>query len=166
MVSQIAKQEKKEIAFQELKQQSSRLMNVLFPVTWIFLIASKFLYPIIFSEAFEQSASIFNIYLLLIISRMIFPQSVVLAFQRRDIILNTAYWEITINVFSSLILMWKFGIIGIAYGTVVAFLSEKLILAYRLKKLNVDFQQYTNFSKWFLFTIITVLLYFFVENFL
>ena len=97
---------------------------------------------------------------------MIFPQSVVLALQRRDIILNTAYWEITINVFSSLILMWKFGIIGIAYGTVVAFLSEKLILAYRLKKLNVDFQQYTNFSKWFLFTVITVLLYFFVENFL
>jgi O-antigen/teichoic acid export membrane protein len=166
MVSQIAKQEKKEIAFQELKQQSSRLMNVLFPVTWIFLIASKFLYPIIFSEAFEQSASIFNIYLLLIISRMIFPQSVVLALQRRDLILNTAYWEITINVFSSLILMWKFGIIGIAYGTVVAFLSEKLILAYRLKKLNVDFQQYTNFSKWFLFTVTTVLLYFFVENFL
>jgi UDP-N-acetylenolpyruvoylglucosamine reductase len=34
------------------------------------------------------------------------------------------------------------------------------------KKLNVDFQQYTNFSKWFLFTVITVLLYFFVENFL
>jgi O-antigen/teichoic acid export membrane protein len=166
MVSQIAKQEKKEIAFQELKQQSSRLMNVLFPVTWIFLIASKFLYPIIFSQVFEQSASIFNIYLLLIISRMIFPQSVVLALQRRDIILNTAYWEITINVFSSLILMWKFGIIGIAYGTVVAFLSEKLILAYRLKKLNVDFQQYTNFSKWFLFTVITILLYFFVENFL
>jgi O-antigen/teichoic acid export membrane protein len=166
MVSQIAKQEKKEIAFQELKQQSSRLMNVLFPVTWIFLIASKFLYPIIFSQAFEQSASIFNIYLLLIISRMIFPQSVVLALQRRDIILNTAYWEISINVFSSLILMWKFGIIGIAYGTVIAFLSEKLILAYRLKKLNVDFQQYTNFSKWFLFTVITVLLYFFVENFL
>jgi Na+-driven multidrug efflux pump len=61
--------------------------------------------------------------------------------------------------------MLKFGIIGIAYGTVVAFLSEKIILAYRLKRLNVDFQQYTNLSRWFFFSLITIFLYFFVENF-
>ncbi len=166
MIPSIVKKENINDGINELKSQGERLMNILFPITWVFLISSKYLYPIIFSSQFSDSAAIFNVYLLLVISRTIFPQTVVMASQRRDIILNTAYWEITINVFSSLILMWKFGIIGIAYGTVVAFLSEKLILAYRLKKLNVDFQQYTNFSKWFLFTVITVLLYFFVENFL
>jgi O-antigen/teichoic acid export membrane protein len=166
MVSQLAKHDNLEIGLEELKQQSSRLMNVLFPLTWIFLICSKFLYPLIFSNAFEQSASIFNIYLLLIISRMIFPQSILMAINRRDLILKTAYWEVIINIVSSVILMWKFGIIGIAYGTFVAFLSEKLILAYRLKMLKIDFQQYTNFGKWITFTTITVLLYFFVENFL
>lgn len=166
MVSQIAKQENSETGLQELKQQSTRLMNVLFPITWIFLIASQYLYPLIFSLAFEESARIFNIYLLLIISRMIFPQSVLLGLNRRDLILKTAYWEILINVISSLILMWKFGITGIAYGTVIAFLSEKLILIYRLKKLNVDFQHYTNVIKWTLFTFLTICLYFFVENFL
>jgi O-antigen/teichoic acid export membrane protein len=97
---------------------------------------------------------------------MIFPQSILLAINRRDLILKTAYWEVIINIVSSVILMWKFGIIGIAYGTFVAFLSEKIILAYRLKRLKIDFQQYTNFGKWITFTIITVLLYFFVENFL
>jgi hypothetical protein len=165
MVSQIAKQDKQHLALDELKKQSTRLMNVLFPITWIFLLCSKFLYPLIFSSAFVQSASIFNIYLLLIISRMIFPQSVILALKRSDIILKTAYWEIAINVISSVILMLKFGIIGIAYGTVVAFLSEKIILAYRLKSLNVDFQQYTNLTRWFFFSLITIFLYFFVENF-
>ena len=166
MVSQIAKQDNLKIGLEELKQQSSRLMNVLFPLTWIFLISSKFLYPLIFSHAFEQSASIFNIYLLLIISRMIFPQSILLAINRRDLILKTAYREVIINILSSVILMWKFGIIGIAYGTFVAFLSEKLILAYRLKMLKIDFQQYTDFGKWIIFSTITVLLCFFVENFL
>jgi O-antigen/teichoic acid export membrane protein len=165
MVSQIAKPGNQEVAINELKQQSSRLMNILFPITWIFLLASKFLYPLIFSAAFEQSASIFNIYLLLIISRMIFPQSVILGLKRSDILLKTAYWEIAINIVSSVILMLKFGIIGIAYGTVFAFLSEKMILSYRLKRLGVDFQQYTNLTRWFLFTIITIFLYFFVENF-
>ncbi len=166
MVSQIAKQDNLKIGLEDLKQQSSRLMNVLFPITWIFLLGSKFLYPLIFSHAFEQSASIFNIYLLLIISRLIFPQSILLAINRRDLILKTAVWEIIINIVSSLFLMWKFGIIGIAYGTFLAFLSEKLILAYRLKMLKIDFQQYTNFAKWFLLTAITLLVYFFVENFL
>jgi O-antigen/teichoic acid export membrane protein len=165
MVSQIAKPGNQEVAINELKQQSSRLMNILFPITWIFLLASKFLYPLIFSAAFEQSASIFNIYLLLIISRMIFPQSVILGLKRSDILLKTAYWEIAINIVSSVILMLKFGIIGIAYGTVFAFLSEKMILSYRLKRLGVDFQQYTNLTRWFLFTVITIFLYFFVENF-
>ena len=97
---------------------------------------------------------------------MIFPQSVLLGLNRRDLILKTAYWEILINVISSLILMWKFGITGIAYGTVIAFLSEKLILIYRLKNLNIDFQHYTNVIKWTLFTFLTICLYFFVENFL
>jgi len=165
MVSQIAKQENQHLALEELKQQSTRLMNVLFPITWIFLLCSKFLYPLIFSATFVQSASIFNIYLLLIISRMIFPQSVILALKRSDIILKTSYWEIAINFVSSIVLMWQFGMIGIAYGTVIAFLSEKVILTYRLKTLGIDFQLYTNISKWFIFTIITIFLYFFVENF-
>ena len=97
---------------------------------------------------------------------MIFPQSVLLALNRRELILKTAYWEVIINIVSSLILMWKFGIIGIAYGTAIAFLSEKLILIYRLKTLNIDFQQYTSVGRWLLFTFLTMLLYFFVENFL
>lgn len=166
MVSQISKQENTETGLQELKQQSTRLINVLFPITWLFLMASHYLYPLIFSQAFEESARIFNVYLLLIISRMIFPQSVLLALNRRELILKTAYWEVIINIVSSLILMWKFGIIGIAYGTAIAFLSEKLILIYRLKTLNIDFQQYTSVGRWLLFTFLTMLLYFFVENFL
>ncbi|MFN6092834.1 MAG: polysaccharide biosynthesis C-terminal domain-containing protein, partial [Bacteroidota bacterium] len=76
-----------------------------------------------------------------------------------------SYWEIAINFVSSIVLMWQFGMIGIAYGTVIAFLSEKVILTYRLKTLGIDFQLYTNISKWFIFTIITIFLYFFVENF-
>jgi hypothetical protein len=89
-----------------------------------------------------------------------------MSLQKRSIILNTAYWEILINVVSSYLLMLKFGILGIAYGTFIAFLSEKLILAFRLKKLGFDFQTYTNYYRWFGYSFITILIYFFVENFL
>jgi len=166
MVPSITKRENFQEGLSDLKSQSTRLMNVLFPVTWIFLLSSKFLYPIIFSSHFQQSAGIFNIYLLLVISRTIFPQTVVMSLQKRSIILNTAYWEILINVVSSYLLMLKFGILGIAYGTFIAFLSEKLILAFRLKKLGFDFQTYTNYYRWFGYSFITILIYFFVENFL
>ncbi|MFM7015380.1 MAG: polysaccharide biosynthesis C-terminal domain-containing protein [Bacteroidota bacterium] len=166
MIPTLSRSEKLQESLKDLKVQSSRLMSILFPITWLFLLLSHWIYPFIFNEHFSQSASIFNIYLLLIISRMIFPQTVLLAMQRRETILNTAYWEIIINVISSYLFMLKFGIIGIAYGTVIAFLSEKLLLAYQLKKLNTDFQSYTNTARWFLFVIITILTYIFVENFL
>lgn len=166
MVVQLSKSEVTTESLSVLKSQSSRLMNFVFPVTWIFLLSSKWIYPLVFNPNFLTSSSIFNIYLLLIISRSIFPQSVVLAMQRRDLILKTAYWEIAINVISSVFFMMKFGVLGIAYGTVIAFLSEKIILCYHLKKLKVDFQSYTSIGKWFWFAMTTIIIYFFVENFL
>jgi hypothetical protein len=166
MIPSIAKKENINDGINELKSQGERLMNILFPITWVFLISSKYLYPIIFSSQFSESAAIFNVYLLLVISRTIFPQTVVMAIQRRDIILNTAYWEILINVIFSYLFMLKFGILGIAYGTFIAFLGEKLILTYRLNKLKFDFQSHTNFTRWAIYTLATIIIYFFVENFL
>ncbi len=166
MIPSIAKKENINDGINELKSQGERLMNILFPITWVFLISSKYIYPIIFSSQFSDSAAIFNVYLLLVISRTIFPQTVVMALQRRDIILNTAYWEILINVISSYLLMLKFGILGIAYGTFIAFLAEKLILTYQLNKLKFDFQSHTNFMRWAIYTLATIIVYIFVENFL
>jgi len=152
--------------FGTLIKESKLLMNWLFPVTIFLLLASKYLYPLIFSTAFEESAGIFNIYLLLIISRMVFPQSIMMALDAKREIFHTAILEIIINITASYLLMLKFGIQGIAYGTVIAFFMEKLILLMILKSKGVDIQEFTPVRLWIGYSTLMILTYYFVENFL
>jgi len=152
--------------FGTLIKESKLLMNWLFPVTILLLIGSKYLYPLIFSSAFEESARIFNIYLLLIISRMVFPQSIMMALDAKREIFHTAILEIIINITASYLLMLKFGIQGIAYGTVIAFFMEKLILLIILKSKGIEIQEFTPIRLWVGYSTLMILTYYFVENFL
>ncbi len=152
--------------FGKLRKESSLLMNWLFPLTLLLLLSSKIVYPIIFSERFSESSEIFNIYLLLIISRMTFPQAIMMALDAKKEIFQTAVLEIIINISASYFFMLKFGMVGVAYGTIVAFFAEKLILALLLKSKNIDFQEYTPIRLWLGYSSLMIVTYLFVENFL
>lgn len=149
-----------------LRKEGLKLMHVLFPVTILLLFSSGYLYPLIFSEEFSASVPVFNLYLLLLISRMIFPQTVVMATGKTRVIMMVSLAEIIINITASYLLMLEFGITGVAYGTIFAFFSEKLILALYLKyKAGLNFYRYTCTRAWFLYTILLLLTWIIVNNF-
>lgn len=150
----------------DLKKESAKLMNLLFPLSIFLLLTSYWLYPIVFRKEFIESAKIFNVYLLLIISRMIFPQSVVLALQKTKIIFKVALIEIIVNVTISYLLMLKFGLIGVAYGTVIAFMVDKFLLSIYLNSRGIKFTQYVPLKLWGWYSISLLLVYLFVENFI
>lgn len=152
--------------FGALVKESKLLMHWLFPITILLLLSSKVIYPLVFSPLFIESAGIFNIYLLLIICRMLFPQSILMALDAKKAIFRTAILEIVINVLASYLLMLKFGIRGIAYGTVIAFFAEKITLAMILKAKNIEIQEYTPIKQWLGYSILMLSTYYFVENFL
>ncbi|MBU0763637.1 MAG: oligosaccharide flippase family protein, partial [Bacteroidetes bacterium] len=62
-------------AIATLRRKSLRLMHLLFPLTIILLLLSHRLYPIVFNNNFIDSARVFNLYLLIIVSRLVFPQT-------------------------------------------------------------------------------------------
>ncbi len=103
-------------------------MHYLFPFTILLMLTSKWLYPIVFNAGFLKSANVFNIYLLLIVSRMVFPQTLLIGMRRTGILLFASATEILIAVILGLILIRPFGINGVAYASVIAFFCEKLIL--------------------------------------
>ena len=107
-------------------------MHVLFPVSMIFLLTSKWFYPLVFNSNFAASVPIFNVYLLLVMSRMIFTQTIVMALKQTKIIFYISIAEIMANIIASYLLMLRFGIIGIAYGTVIAYFLEKALLMWYL----------------------------------
>ena len=91
----------------ELKEKSGKLMHLFFPLTIMLLLVSPYIYRYRFSENFVYSAQIFNIYLLLIISRVLFPQTILTGMGKNKYLLVSAILEIIINVSLSLYLADK-----------------------------------------------------------
>ncbi len=136
----------------ELKKESLRLMHLLFPVTIVLLLSSKWFYPLVFRSEFVASAPIFNTYLLLLISRAVFPQTLVMALGKTGVIFKIALLEITVNIVCSYFLMLQLGIIGIALGTLVAFFTEKLALAVYLHKIQgIAAYEYIPWKTWLMY---------------
>jgi O-antigen/teichoic acid export membrane protein len=150
----------------EIKRRSTRLMHILFPITFVLLLTSKWIYPIVFNSQFIDSARVFNVFLLLIISRMVFPQTILIGLRKTRIIMLAAFLEIIINVSFSLFFLQYFGIIGVAMGTVVAYFSEKLILLlYNYYFLKIKPSEYFSISVLSIYSMILIACYFFIEVF-
>lgn len=151
----------KEEALSNLKKESLKLMHLLFPITILLLLLSTWLYPIVFRPEFIQSAPVFNTFLLLLCSRVLFPQTLVLAARKTKVILKLAMIELIINFSCSYFLMLQIGLIGIAAGTVIAFYLEKFILVWYVhKKLNIQLSQYTHIKIWMAYSFLLFLVYF------
>ncbi len=141
LIPLVAQNLKKGLA--EIKAKSKELMHILFPMSIALMLLSPVLFPIVFNPKFADSAIIFNIYLLLLSARMLFPQTIVIAFKRTQIVLWISLLELVINVGLSLLFVQIWGLAGIAYASVIAYLTDKLLLAVYLKiKLKININQY------------------------
>jgi len=144
-------------ALAKLKAKSSNITNILFPVSIVLLISSNYLFKYVFNKQFEASAQIFDIYLLLVISRLVFPQTVMLGMKNTMTILVASAFEFVINVSLSLILVQYYGIAGIAIATVIAFFSEKLFLIYRTKQLyKISPKEYIRIPQIIMYSVLLI----------
>lgn len=146
-------------ALQDVKTRIKKMMNILFPVSICLMLISPIVFPLIYSEDYQISARIFNVYLLVISSRILMPQVVLFARHENVILMSSAFIELIVNVLLSLLLLQHFGIVGIAWATVIAYLVNKLILlAFAWKKHGIYPTQYLNiklYSLWFSILLIT-----------
>ncbi len=143
-----------------LKKASTRLMRQLFPATIILMFVSPFLFRYMYSEQFVEGYKVFNIYLLLIVSRMIFPQTVIMGIMKNRIFYVISANYIIINVLLSFWFMYLFGIYGIAYATAIAFLAEKIMYIIYCRMEGINYREYTAVYEHFTFSVLTVAAYF------
>lgn len=147
-----------------LKTSVGRLMHLLFPITIAILLLSKPLFPIVFSPEFADSATVFNIYLLLITSRLLLPQTILNGLKITRPIVQSASIELLCNVLLSFIFVRFWGIAGVAMATVFAYLLEKIILAVVVKKrLNIRLSAYLPLRNFLIYSFCTLVIFIFVE---
>ncbi len=150
---------------QKLKASVTRLTHFLFPLTAVMLVISHPFFPVIFNPEFAESATIFNIYLLIIISRLLLPQTLLNGLQISKPIMNAALLELIINVSLSLILVQFFGISGIAFATFIAYLFEKIYLSALVKKkLNVSLSAYIPIKIYAIYSFVILVVFIFAET--
>ena len=147
-----------------IKKSSIKLMHVVFPATIVLLLVSNWIYPIIFNNDFLLSAKIFNIYLVLVISRMVFPQTILIGLKKTKYIMMSSIIEIIINVSLSLLFVVKWGILGVAFATVIAYMFDKVFLIIINKRiLKIAPSQFIPFKYHLSYSIVTILVYVLVE---
>jgi len=112
-----------------LREGSLKLIHVLFPLCIVLVWINPWLFPQLFSSAFAESAFLFNIYLLTLVPRLWLVHTVFIArHQHRAMVLISAS-ELVINVVVSILAMQWMGMFGVAVGTVVAYLYEKVMMS-------------------------------------
>ncbi len=145
----------------KLKKKSKELMHILFPISIALLVSSNYIFPLIFNSSFTKSSGVFNIFLFLVISRLIFPQTILLGLRRNKIILFAAFTELIINVVLSFVLIKYYGINGIALATVIAYFYEKTFLTiYNYKILKINPKSYIAFKPLIIYSVIMIVIFF------
>jgi len=125
---------------------------------------SHWAFPIVFNVSFQQSATIFNIYLLLIVSRLLFPQTILIGLQKTRLIMWASFLEIIVNVSASLIFVRIWGLPGVAYGTVVAYIFEKcLLMVFVSRSCNIPVSSYLNISRHLVYSLLLAAEYIVIE---
>lgn len=141
--------------YQTVKDGTQKLIRRMFPLVLILMGISYWAYPLVYNPQFQESYLFFNIYLLLIASRLVFPHSILLGMGHSKLIMQASIVEFFMNIIVSMFLLQWIGISGVAYGTVVAHITNKIILMYQLRKKGVALSAYIPVR---LLSIYTVLL--------
>lgn len=160
MIPVVAKDYKK--ALLELKKKSAWLMHVLFPVAIAGMLFSSILFKYAFQIQFVESATIFNVYLLILISRLTFPHTVLTGLRDGKAMMAISITEFVVNVLFSVLLVRYYGIWGIAMGSVVSYSMEKVMGSLWLSfKHGIRFSEYTPLGWFILYSSMLVLAFLF-----
>jgi O-antigen/teichoic acid export membrane protein len=150
----------------KIREKSKRLMHICFPSTMVIMLFARWIYPRMFTPEFQKSADIFLLYSLLVIPRLIFPQTIIVGRKKTNITLIAAVLEIALNVpLSLLMIKWGYNIVGVALATFVVYLISKIYLViYLWAKMKIRPSEYIPLKIYALYSFMLGLLFILIDH--
>ena len=166
MLPEFATRAKMKESLAKLKIKSKRLMHLLFPITMVIMLFTRWFYPRLFAPEFHKSAGVFLVYTLLIVPRLVFPQTIVIGRKKTRIALIAAIIEIGLNIpLSLLMIKWGYGIVGVALATFVVYCIEKIFLAsYVWIKMKIKPTEYIPLKIFLIYSVLTAVVFILVDR--
>lgn len=155
--------------FALIKDKSTQLFQFFFPLTVVLLIFSPTVFQWFYNADFVFSSRIFNLYLLLIIPRLLFPQTILMALGENKMIMIIAISEFLLNFLLSIFMISYFGMEGIVASTFFSVMLSKIFTICYLKfKLNISPSKYILVSQHIYYSGLLLVIYYLTsfQNFL
>ena len=130
------------------------------------MLFTRWLYPRLFAPEFHKSAGVFLVYTVLIVPRLVFPQTIVIGRKKTRIALIAAIIEVGLNVpLSLLMIKWGYGIVGVALATFVVYCIEKIFLAsYVWIKMKIKPTEYIPLKIFLIYSVLTAIVFILVDR--
>jgi O-antigen/teichoic acid export membrane protein len=166
MLPEFSTRERMRESLAKIRVKSKQIMHILFPATMIIMLFAKWIYPRMFNPEFQKSADIFLVYSLLVIPRLIFPQTVIVGRKRTHITLIAAILELSLNITLSLqMIKWGYGLVGVAVSTFIVYTIEKIFLAgYLWIKMDIKPAEYIPVRIYAIYSAILVILFVLIDH--
>jgi len=143
-----------------VKQKVDGYMDWMYPITIVLILVSPYLYQFFYNENYLISSEIFNIYLLIIATRILVPQTILYAKKKNSVLMWVSIIEVVFNFVMSIVLLKIYGIIGVAIATLLACCLEKILFTSYLKyKEGISLGTYINVKKYLLYNILLIVVF-------
>jgi hypothetical protein len=166
MLPEFSTRERMKESLAKIRVKSKRLMHILFPSAMVMMLFTRWIYPRMFNPEFQKSADIFLIYSLLIIPRLVFPQTVIVGRKKTHITLIAAILELAINIPLSLFMIkWNYGLVGVALSTFLAYVIGKMFLTgYLWIKMKIKPSEYIPVRLYALYCLALALIFILIDH--
>ncbi|HOS72303.1 MAG TPA: polysaccharide biosynthesis C-terminal domain-containing protein, partial [Bacteroidales bacterium] len=106
------------------------------------------------------------VYALLIIPRLVFPQTIVIGRRKTQITMIAAVIELGLNIpLSLLMIKWGYGIVGVALATFIVYCVSKIYLAaYLWVKLKIKPSEYIPLKAFLVYSLLTTVVFLLVDR--
>lgn len=148
--------------WETIKKTHLRLMHQLFPLAFVLMLSSRYIFEFVYTKEFISSYPVFNILLVTLIARVLFPQSFLMGQGKTRYAFFSSIIEFSIGLLLVVILTPYFGIQGAACGLALAYFSEKIVLIIFCYRQNIAFHKSINI-KWFVLYCLLLILCFVIS---
>lgn len=136
----------------ELLREHRRLILIGFGLAVMLIATSDWLVAVAFPPQFATAARLIDLYALLVISRVLLPQAVLLGLGRERTLLIASLCELGLHLGLTLLLLPWLGVYAPAIAALAAYTFEKIFLVWRLHTTGVRADQVVDFWRWGLCT--------------
>lgn len=137
----------------QIKAKTRKLFHLLFPLSMVLMLSSSWFFPRVFNEQFSDSVIIFNVFLLIVNSRVILTRTIMVGLGANRAVFGIVLLGLALNIGMSFWLFPYGGMAGIAGGTVLAYFAEVALFAFYLYRFfGIRPDQYLDLRWYFLYS--------------